>query len=76
MGLLSKNNKNLKRLIDKELVDIILANLFLGIIATICITLPIWCYFNQPTWTIASWIAAFGVWIGLVYIYVKNSKKK
>lgn len=76
MGLLSKNNKNLKRLIDKELVDIILANLFLGIITTICIALPTWCYFNQPTWTIASWIVAFGVWIGLVYIYVKNSKKK
>ena len=74
MGLLSKNNKNLKRLIDKELVDIILANLFLGIITAVCIMLPAWCYFNQPTWTVASWVVAFCTWFGLVGIYLKLSQ--
>ena len=74
MGLLSKNNKNLKRLIDKELVDIILANLFLGIITAVCIILPAWCYFNQPTWTVASWVVAFSTWFGLVGIYLKLSQ--
>ena len=74
MGLSSKNNENTQRLIDRKLIRIIVADFFLGIITAVCIMFPVWCYFNQPTWTIASWVVAFSAWFGLVGIYLKLSQ--
>lgn len=74
MGLPNKNNENTQRLIDRELSSIIVADFFLGIITAVCIMLPAWCYFNQPTWTVASWVVAFCTWFGLVGIYLKLSE--